>query len=165
MEEDLRQLLLIRHAHSHGAAAGQPDRERELSQGGRVAASELGSWLHTQGHGFDRLAVSEATRTLETAELIVAEMERPVQIEPRHELYLASPPTLGQCVRNCDNATRRLALVAHNPGIWEFASPLAVSCGAMLEGFSPATCVVFEFRGDWADFPGSALRLIAQRAG
>ena len=109
--------------------------------------------------------VSEATRTVETAELILAQVERPVQIEARHDLYLASPPTLGACGRDCDAATQRLMLVAHNPGIWEFASPLAASCGGMVEGFSPATCVLFEFTGEWADFPSRALRLVVQRAG
>ena len=165
MGQDLRQLFLIRHAHSHGAAAGQADGERELSEHGRASASALGRWLSAEGHVIDRLAVSGATRTLETAQLIVAEMAAPAPVDRLAELYLASPPTLGECVRHCEPTTRRLAIVAHNPGIWEFATPLAGTCGVLIEGFSPATCVLFEFGGDWSGFPGSALRLITQRAG
>jgi phosphohistidine phosphatase len=164
MQAGARRLLLIRHAHAD-AAAGQGDRKRVLNERGRAAATALGRWIAQEGFAIDRLVVSPAARTLETAELIRAELEHAATIEERPSLYLAPPRALSACVRDCEPTTSTLAIVAHNPGIWEFAGALADRCGARVDGFSPATCVVVEFEGAWADFDRLALRVVEQRRG
>lgn len=157
-----RRLLLIRHAHARDGHA-EGDRARELSGRGRDAARALGDWLRARDLLPERLLISPAVRTRQTARLL-SEPEPPT-IESVDALYLAGPRALAACIASCDPEVQTLGIVAHNPGIWEFAASRAERSGTIVEGYSPATCVVFEFAGAWSDFERLSPRVIAQRQG
>ena len=78
---------------------------------------------------------------------------------------MASPTTLGDAVASASNELRTLALIAHNPGIWEYAARTADRSGSVIDGYSPATCAVFEFVSDWNEFCAAPKRLLVQRSG
>lgn len=160
-----KRLLLIRHAHAEDPPSGGADSDRSLSGRGEVAARALGEWLVSKGLRPDRVLLSSARRTVQTAEAISAAFDAALVLEARDELYLASPQTLAELVCAASEELRVLAVVVHNPGVWEYAERLAKRSGRFVGSYSPATCAVFELEGRWSEFAGAAPTLIAERRG
>ena len=55
-----RVLILVRH--SEAESGGNPDAERELTEGGWEDARDAGRWLHEYGVGVDEVLCSTAAR-------------------------------------------------------------------------------------------------------
>jgi phosphohistidine phosphatase len=125
----------------------------------------LGEWLVAEGLSVDRVVASSALRTMQTAELMGSAFTSAPPVEPRDELYLASPSALADALSACGDEVSTLALVGHNPGIWEYAGRLAQRSGQMVGSYSPATCTIFELEGGWSDFAAGTPALIAERRG
>lgn len=110
-----RKIILIRHAKSGWDDPIAEDHERTLSARGRDAAPRIGAWLAERGHRPDLMLVSNAARTVETADLIRAAWDTPPPVKYAANLYLASPDTMLQALQATEEPC--VALVAHNPGI------------------------------------------------
>jgi phosphohistidine phosphatase len=117
-------LLLIRHAKSSWADAGQADRDRPLNARGRRDAPRIGRWLRKRGLAPERGLVSSSVRTRETWEGLCAGLGRAVEARFAEDLYEADPPAILEALRAAPPAAT-LALVGHNPGIGEAARRLA----------------------------------------
>ena len=80
------EVILVRHGECEmnlevadkvgGRASASP-----LTSKGEAQASKLGRWLRSRGVRFDRVVASTAVRTTRTAELMLAEMDDPPQLE------------------------------------------------------------------------------------
>ena len=116
-----RRLILMRHAKSDWDDPVLRDIERPLSERGRVNATALGDWLRSRGYLPDAVLCSSATRTAET--FVGLALECPVRYLP--ELYHAPPATLLTALRQAEGQT--VILLAHNPGIGDFAQDIVQS--------------------------------------
>ena len=115
-------LILIRHAKSAWDDPLLDDHDRTLNERGRRSARALGHWMESHGYLPDTAYCSTAKRTVETLDLVVAELSvRPV-IDYLPQLYHGSAGTLLAVVNRAQAPT--IAVIAHNPGIGDFASEI-----------------------------------------
>jgi len=120
-------IILMRHAksdwHSH-----MSDIDRPLNNRGRRDAIRMGAYLEQKGWVPDRMVVSSAERTQETARLLLQNLsvsEENVIIDK--SLYLADVETLCDNIALYANDGKRLLVLAHNPGMDYLVSYLASS--------------------------------------
>jgi phosphohistidine phosphatase len=137
----VRLLTLVRHASAGWPHSAGRDFDRPLTPEGESEAAAMGQKLSREGFAPDRLLCSSAERAHRTCEILAAEIGFPhPRIELLDRLYGASLQELLTVVRATDAGCRHLMLVAHNPGIGEFAHRL----GARRPSGMP-TCAVGRF--------------------
>lgn len=110
------ELWLLRHARARAATAREHDKDRKLTDSGRMAARKLNGWIQESGLALPRkILVSPAVRTRETAEIVLDNPEAPEPlIEPA--LWEAlEEDLLGIIQKHAKSAS--LMLIGHNPGI------------------------------------------------
>jgi phosphohistidine phosphatase len=120
-----RTLIVIRHAKSSWATPGQPDYDRPLNERGLRDAPEMGRRLKKAGIVPQLLVSSTAKRAEMTAKLVAGGLgydAKNIQWEDR--LYHAPPAIFEEVIYGLDDALQSVAIVAHNPGISEFAHSL-----------------------------------------
>lgn len=120
-----RTLILIRHAKSEWDDPGLDDHDRPLNDRGRRSAPRVGAWLHARGAAPDAVLCSTARRTRETWDGIAGQLDTPPDAVYSRGLYLAEPQDMLRLIRDSD--ARRLAVLAHNPGIGSLAWSLSAS--------------------------------------
>jgi phosphohistidine phosphatase len=136
-------LTLIRHAKAEPGHAGQEDWDRALDPQGQREAVEIGRRLQQRALPPPVVVSSSALRASSTASLLVRELGLPsTAVLTDDRLYLISATDLLDWIHERDlaeHSTEHLLLVAHNPGLSEFAARIAVSpavanlptCGAL----------------------------------
>lgn len=148
-----RRLILMRHAKSDWGSPAQTDHARPLNARGRRDATALGAWLRANAYLPDSALVSAAARTRETW----ARLGLGGDVHFAEALYHAPPETLLTQLRAARGAC--VLMLAHNPGIAEFAAWLLAvpprhprfddypTCATLIADFDIA---------DWADLrPGT----------
>jgi phosphohistidine phosphatase len=123
MTEGRLRLILSRHAKSAWDDPALDDHDRPLNARGLRQARELGDWIASRGYDPEEVLCSSAKRTRETwagVESAVLHTRPEVHILPR--LYGADPVKLLAVLQSAHMPT--VMLIAHNPGIAEFASML-----------------------------------------
>lgn len=147
-------LILMRHAKSDWGNDGSSDHDRKLNDRGRRDAPRIADWAADQGYQPDLILCSSATRTRQTADLMVDQWDLPTAVFVSKRLYLGSPAQIFSVVHddsvfpgaNAENTPRTVLVLAHNPGISEAAGWLMSQMVAM----STAALAVFDFEGpDW----------------
>jgi len=146
------ELLLMRHAKSDWCGH-LADKDRPLNDRGRRDAIQMGLYLEQQNLTPDRMVVSVAERTQETARLLLQAIPMAEDgIVVDKSLYLADLETL------CDNielyavAGQRLLILAHNPGMDYLVNHLASSMPPLSDsGKLMTTCSVAHFYLDSMD--------------
>ena len=113
-------LILTRHAKSAWDDPALDDFERPLNGRGRSSALKIGQWLAGQGYLPDTVLVSGARRTVETWSRMASVMPSTATMESVPALYHASADTILNVLRARNSPA--IMLIAHNPGIAEFAS-------------------------------------------
>ncbi|SMX39597.1 SixA phosphatase family protein [Octadecabacter ascidiaceicola] len=116
-----KRLILIRHAKSSWDAPFD-DHARTLNDRGREAAITIGGWLREKGYLPDTIYSSDAARTQETTERLVAALGTTPPVSFKDNMYHAPPATLMRVLQKAEGDT--VALVAHNPGIAYFAEEI-----------------------------------------
>jgi phosphohistidine phosphatase len=142
------QLLLLRHAHAEEAPARGSDIDRPLSPRGRTEALDAAKRIVKAHLTCDRLLVSTAVRTRQTARIVAAELKltEPPQFDPL--LYLGDADTLLSVLhRGADAAT--LLLVGHNPGISELAQRFHGTAPPVLLRTAGLCRVAFDAKSSW----------------
>ena len=118
----MKRLILMRHAKSSWADAGQRDFERPLNGRGVRSAKLIGEWLSSKGYLPDMALVSSARRTSETWAGITGVIgSRPVEFVP--SLYHGDPGAMLELLRGAQDAGTVLML-GHMPGVGAFATRL-----------------------------------------
>ena len=144
----MKELILFRHAKTE-TTSPDGDHARELTEGGRAAASAMGLKLAATGVRPDLALVSDATRTRQTWELASAAFPR-ARLEIRRDLYDASADEIAAAVKAVASQAEVVVVVGHNPGLQTYALDLldqgAAPGGAkarIAAGFPPATAAIF----------------------
>lgn len=116
-----RRLILMRHAKSSWSSPNLPDHERPLNGRGRRDAPRVGQRLAELGWTPDAIWSSDATRTRETAALLIPalDVDPPVTFDP--DLYLAGLEAIEGAAADWDPAWTTVLTLGHNPG-WESAA-------------------------------------------
>ena len=145
-----RRLLVLRHAKSEWPE-GVADHDRPLAKRGRHDAPRVGRWLARHDYLPDVVVCSTAQRTRETWDLVATKLPGTPDVTPDvtfdPRAYGASAQTLLYLARELPDERHTALLIAHNPGVSEFAGV----------GFPTAALAVLTFEGDWPDLaPGQA---------
>ena len=146
------ELMLMRHAksdwHSHTA-----DIDRPLNGRGGRDAVRMSAHLNEMGLIPDRMVVSVAQRTQETAELLLNNLTVPEEhIVVDKDLYLAGRSTLCEIIELYAADNQRLLVLAHNPGMDDLVSYLASTPPSLSSnGKLMTTCAVACFHLDSLD--------------
>jgi len=146
----VKRLTLVRHAHAKVEAPPVTDFDRPLSRRGKREAKETALLLLEQGLVPDLIVASPAKRTLQTAAILLQEL----QVRERHlrhdeTLYLASADALLNVIRATGPRIEQLMIVGHNPGISVLANVLAPE--AALGEFATAAACTMQFEApNWA---------------
>lgn len=156
----MKRLILIRHAKSSWDAP-HDDHARSLNDRGRKAATKIGHWLRDQCYAPDQIYCSDAARTRETTDAIVDALGTTPNIHPLRKLYHASSTTLMKTVQAAKGNT--IALVAHNPGIADFADKIVANApnhDRFWDYPTGATLVCDMPENDWAEVVSHSGRVV-----
>jgi phosphohistidine phosphatase len=119
-------LMLLRHAKSSLAEAGQEDSDRPLNDRGRHTAAAVGRYMASNVLVPQRVLCSPARRARETWGLVAAEFAAAPEIAIVPEIYdFGDGKTLMECLRRKAGAVQSVLLVGHNPSIAGLAQILA----------------------------------------
>ncbi len=111
-------LILMRHAKSSWDDPFITDFERPLNKRGHRSAKALGDWLRSQELVPDEVISSSSTRTGQTFD----GLEVPTPVRFTRALYHAGPAEMWQVL--AEAAGTCVLMLAHNPGIAEFAQQI-----------------------------------------
>jgi phosphohistidine phosphatase len=114
----------MRHAKSDWSDRELTDHQRILNARGNRDAPLMAKRIKEFGVLPDLMLVSDATRTRETWQHI-AEPLGTIQTKFDRDLYMASPRTIIEKLKEVDNLIDTVLLMAHNPGITEVFHILA----------------------------------------
>jgi phosphohistidine phosphatase len=122
-------LWLLRHAKTvPDPPAGKTDHDRPLAPRGRRDADALGKRLADPGFGPAELPAlvlcSTATRTVQTAERVLAALDHPPPVEYRRSLYGASPEQVLDELRGVEEGVPSVMVVGHNPTAHDLVTSL-----------------------------------------
>ncbi|WP_164712248.1 SixA phosphatase family protein [Trueperella bialowiezensis] len=150
-------LIVMRHAK---AADGSPDHRRPLADRGRRQASYIGGQLASRFPVIDQLFVSDAVRTQQTLEQLVAGGLKAdaVNIDPR--LYSAGGDDLVEIIRT-EATGQTVMIVGHEPTMSALAFELWDRQGSagFESGFPTAGTAVFTCARPWLEMPTGGLAL------
>lgn len=169
MREDLRRLLVMRHAKAEAVAV--TDHARRLTDRGRDDAAEAGRWARTTGCVPDHAIVSDAARAYETWVAFSASAGLGIQPELDAGLYSAGSDAAIEILRSAPRHSRTLMVVGHNPTMEHLvhllddgsADPKAFS--EISAGFPTSALAVLEMSGEWADLQIAGARISAFHVG
>lgn len=141
-----RRLLIMRHAKSDWAT-GVEDYDRPLNDRGQRDVPLVARFLAGSAPP-ELVLASAARRARETADLLVEALSVPPELILEEQLYLAPPETLAAVLSAAGDGVKTVVVVAHNPGVEEWASRL---CGAAIH-MPPGAVACLESDADrWAD--------------
>ncbi len=117
----MKTLILIRHGKSDWSA-GVPDKERPLNKRGLRNCPLMGNILQREGLIPERMYVSSAKRTTQTAQSISKILGTPQnKIISCPELYLCDPFTIDEIITFTPPKYNCIAIVGHNPALSQIA--------------------------------------------
>lgn len=140
----MKNLFLLRHAHS---GFGLNDHQRVLNDEGMMKCKIVAEII--QKHPIDFIYSSDSTRTKQTVENILFELNIKPEVVFLPELYQASADDLLEFIKN-NSDKNNVLLVNHNPSIWKLAKILNdFSISIELEeelsrGFSPGSLAHYQ---------------------
>ena len=144
----MKTLYMLRHAKSSWADGSLPDHDRPLNERGRAAAPRVGAHMQASGYLPDLVLCSTATRTRQTLDAVLSELEVEPAIEFQEDLYLAGPSEMLDLVAAVPDTVESVLLVGHNPGT-------GILAGALSGEGPPATVHLMR-----AKFPTAGLAII-----
>ncbi|PIB23923.1 hypothetical protein BFP76_01315 [Amylibacter kogurei] len=118
----MKRLILMRHAKSSWDNLRLTDHDRTLNERGRTDCPMMAAWLVAKGYTPTEVICSTASRCMETWEAVgmAAQFDPPVRYEK--SLYHATAERLMTQLQK--GTTDTVMLLAHNPGIGDFAARL-----------------------------------------
>ena len=143
-----RRLILTRHAKSSWDDPAMADHDRPLNERGRSASADLGRWLASRGYLPGEVLCSDAVRTRATWDAVAAALDGAPGPQLKPALYNAASDTLLAVLRHA--AAPTVMMIAHNPGIGEFARRILARApsGPEFDHFPTGATLVAEFAAD-----------------
>ncbi|MGF7204201.1 phosphohistidine phosphatase [Sphingobium olei] len=126
----LKRLTLLRHAKSDWDDPVARDFDRPLNRRGEKAARLMGEHAARKGMRFDLLVASPAVRVVQTLETFFAGYGETLEARWDRRIYLASPATLMDVVRDLPGSADTVLMAGHNPGLEELILDLVPDDGA-----------------------------------
>jgi phosphohistidine phosphatase len=117
-------LSLLRHAQADDPVSNQEDWDRPLTRRGMLDAKEMSRRMKVAKRKPQLILSSPAIRARQTAETF-AQCFSGATLQFFEGLYLADPKQIFNCIREHGGTAAHLLVVAHNPGITEFASEIS----------------------------------------
>jgi phosphohistidine phosphatase len=119
----MKTLTLLRHAKSSWKDTSLRDRDRPLNKRGDKDAPMMGKRLDAAGVRPSLIVSSPAVRAWTTAKAVAKALNYPTEFLQREDqLYLASLDDLLDVVVAQENKFNNIMIVAHNPGLTDFAN-------------------------------------------
>jgi len=154
----MKTLTLLRHAKSSWKDTGCSDHQRSLNGRGKRDAPMMGERLSSVLPGLGFVLCSDATRTLETAHLLLPAMNVPIAtIHPDPRIYLASVNALLDCIAETPRDVEHVMVIGHNPGLEELCETLVANSVQRMP-----SCAVSSYAietGDWLEIRRSTAQL------
>ena len=120
----MKSLILVRHAKSSWAEAGQADYDRPLNDRGKRDAPRLGEVLFRRGLRPDLMLSSSAKRAQKTAKKMLAASGLEMELRLIDALYLAPPKAYTHELEQLPDHVNQVLVVGHNPGLEELLESL-----------------------------------------
>ena len=140
-------VMIMRHAEAE--AATESDHQRGLDRAGKDQARVMGRLLLQRGPLPDLLLHSDASRTRETASLLVETLEVAVTAESVATLYFSGAEEILALLRALPQDKSTLLLIGHNPAVSEFCQRIRGG-GKPLGPLDPAAIACFDLsRPQW----------------
>ena len=114
MTDQVRQLLLLRHAKAEHTI-GVSDHERRLIERGKRDAAAVGEWLMHFAATIDLVICSTSSRTRQTWEAIEHAGVTATEVEFARGVYSAGAAGVMNLVREADPSVQRILVVGHEP--------------------------------------------------
>ena len=121
----MKRLYILRHAKAAPAEPGQDDHERALTMRGIADAEALARNLRKDQTRLGRVLVSTSARTVQTADLVLRELENAPRAEYQAALYLAEAGRIFAALQATQSRIESVMVIGHNPGLEELATMLA----------------------------------------
>ena len=147
----MKTLLVMRHAESSWDMHGLQDHDRPLNPHGIRDGTRIGRLLVKANFVPVRIFSSTAVRTLSTTELVVREFGTDVEVQSTRALYLASPHTYVEVLKEMGGEDNPIMVVGHNPGVSALVTVLSGECKEMATG---ALAVIELDIDNWSDIQG-----------
>jgi len=155
----VKRLTLLRHAKAQPGDSSTPDKDRSLNERGEHDAPLMGRRLRESGARPSLILTSPARRSLQTAQLVAAQLGYPREFLQREiELYLAAPRDILQVLTRQDDAFNDIIICGHNPGLTELANQLT---DARIDNLPTCGLVVIEAPiRQWKQMTGGGILLL-----
>jgi phosphohistidine phosphatase len=169
VREDVRRLVVMRHAKAE--AVGASDHDRQLTSRGVEDATEAGVWARSAGVLPDHAFVSDAARAHETWSAFSAAADLDVVPHVDAGLYSAGSDAAIEVLRTAPIEARTVMIVGHNPTMAHLVHLLddgSADPGVFAEvavGFPTCAVAVLEVPGEWADLEIGGARITAVHVG
>jgi phosphohistidine phosphatase len=124
MENEMKTLLLLRHAKSSKDDPSLIDFDRPLNERGKNDAQLIGKYIRQQKIKADFVVSSPAERARQTAELVVKSAGLKVELRFDKRIYEAAVRSLLNVVSQIEDTANAVVLVGHNPGFAELLEAL-----------------------------------------
>lgn len=121
----MKRLIVMRHAKSDWGDSSLQDIERPLNGRGRKDAPRMGAMLVEAGYRPELILRSPARRTEETAAGLLEAFGTGCAITVVERFYPGGPGAFLRALAEYGGQADTLLLLAHNPGVEDFASRLA----------------------------------------
>ncbi len=164
--DSLKTIYLLRHAKSDWAAEFRIDHERPISERGRKNAKAVRSLLKDRGLRVDIAYVSDATRAVETLEIVNKNNDLFKNVEVTPLLYEANIGVFYNLITNTDDSHNSILFLGHNPELEELANQLILRQNAykdfsFFQKFSTSALIGLSFPiSSWkhiSTFPGKLI--------
>ena len=155
----MKTLTIVRHAKSSWKDASLRDRDRPLNKRGKRDAPEMGRRIDEAGVRPSLILSSPAVRAWKTAKAVAEAINYPREfLQKEDALYLASVERMLDVLVAQDNRFNNIMLVAHNPGLTEFANFLVPG---LTNNLPTAGVVSVEIdQDDWSLYERPETRLV-----
>jgi phosphohistidine phosphatase len=164
VRDDVRRLLVLRHAKAEAVAAS--DHARRLTHRGHRDAAEAGRWARSAGYLPDHAFVSTAARAEETWSDFrdAADLDLEPDLDP--SLYPAGTDAALEVLRTAPAGATTVMVVGHNPTVEHLVHLLDDGSAApdafaeISAGFPTSALAVLEVIGEWADLDLAGARIV-----
>ena len=161
-------LLLLRHGKSSWEEPGRGDRDRQLSDRGRKAATAIGAYMRKMNLVPDLVLCSPATRAADTLALALEELRSAPEVVSDEAIYdFGDGSRLFDALRSKGGKAGTILVVGHNPSIERLAQSLIGSGSDKLRAklakkYPTGALSLIEFTArDWKSLKGSDGRLLS----
>ena len=138
----MKTLTVIRHALAENSQVGTQDKDRPLKDQGRRDVRQMVPRLGQKCPKPDLIKTSNATRAIQTANLVVEMLGLPeVIFQPIPALYTASCKELFEIVQATDVSIKHLCVIGHNPSVSDFVNSI---CETVAGNLPPCGAVCIE---------------------